>query len=156
MIDIAADPYIEETIEIPPSTVVEEEPALSYEKASSCVPYLDVEPYMKLFKTENGCCLEERDVGTSNYFKAMLSYDAGDLMSRLKRKHRVLKNIWYMQTGEDNIENQVMVEDERRFTNVYKHLFKIDYVSDPKHFLIETPFTFIHWRRIEMASMLTT
>ena len=43
MIDIQADPFIEETIEFPEE--FEEEPALSYEKASSTVPYLDISPY---------------------------------------------------------------------------------------------------------------
>lgn len=151
MIDIAAEPYIEETIEIP--DVPEDPPALSYEVASGTVPYLDMEPYKTCYKSQDGS--SNRQLGTSNYFKAMLRYDTGDVMSRLKRKHRVLKNIWYMQTGDKDIEKQVERCQEGRHGSVYEHLFSMDYVSSPNHFLIETPFTFIHWRRIELASMLT-
>ena len=38
---------------------------------------------------------------------------------------------------------------KERHVNVYKNLFSVDFVSDPNHFLIETPFTFIDWRQIE-------
>lgn len=62
------------------------------------------------------------------------------------RKHRTLRQIWYMQTDKENIEEQVRRKDPNRFENVYKHLFSVDFVSDRNEFLLEQPFTFINWR----------
>ena len=50
----------------------------------------------------------------------------------------------------------VIKKDINRFTEVNKVLFSCDYTSDPDEFLIETPFTFMHWRQIEMLNLMTT
>ena len=39
---------------------------------------------------------------------------------------------------------------------IYKTLFRVDYVTDPERIFIETPFTFMGWRQIELLEMMTS
>lgn len=91
-------------------------------------------------------------------------------MSRLKRKHRELRQAWYIQKWEDSIENLVQLkkidqdqvdEDDReryeeRHEKVYNSLYTVDFVSCPKRFFIEIPFNYINWKQIEMLQLLTS
>jgi len=69
LIDINADPYIEEIIEIPADYDIHNvKRGASYEIVSGTVPYLDMGPYEGVYKQRPN----ERNVGTGNYFKAKL------------------------------------------------------------------------------------
>ena len=42
-----------------------------------------------------------------------------------------------------------------RFTKIYQELFTVDYVTSPDRWYIETPFSVINWRQIELMSLLS-
>ena len=116
----------------------------------------------------------ERRIGIGNYFKGRLEYDSSDIKSRLMRMHRCLKAAWYLQQEDQTIEYMIS-EDERiangkpcpitnlysqkprlsRFTKIYQELFTVDYVTSPDRWYIETPFSVINWRQIELMSLLS-
>ena len=72
-----------------------------------------------------------------------------DVQQRLMRKHQILKSVWYL--GKDRCEEEVKKRDPQRFTKIYDKLFSVDYISDPDNkCILELPFTFYDWRRIEL------
>mmetsp|Transcript_2941 Transcript_2941/g.3481 ORF Transcript_2941/g.3481 Transcript_2941/m.3481 type:complete len:235 (+) Transcript_2941:255-959(+) len=149
VIDVNADPFIHEIIELPET---KDEPyRMSYEVASGAEPYVDMEPYSHSYLLKSD---EARPIGAFNYFKGNLKMDVNDVIPRLKRMHRVLKNIWYLQQSENSIEYEVENQLDTRFENTYKHLFRVDYISNPDRLFIELPFTFIMHRKIEMLAIL--
>ena len=77
LIDIEGDPFIEKVIKIP-LEYTKDQPLNS--KASVTVPFLDISPY----KVGHS---DERQLGTSNFFKAKLQLKHSDVHSRLKRMH---------------------------------------------------------------------
>lgn len=165
IIDINAEPPIEVIIEIPTDEMEEEKQ--SFEAVTSAtVPFLDMAQYKETYLRN----LDDRPHGVSNYFKANLNYDKNDQISRLKRKHRIYKHIWYNQNYENNIEAQIKKatkyhqtppsatsatpdcpeEEDLRQLNVFKELFSVDFVNDHQYYMIEKPFVFINWRQIEL------
>lgn len=50
---------------------------------------------------------EQRVPGVSNFFKAKLRLEPGDLKERLKRMHRVLKKAWYLDEPEKTVEHMI-------------------------------------------------
>ena len=148
LIDITAEPIIHEIIQIPETKDAPKQ--LSYEVASGAVQYLDMEPYSHSYEGRN-----DRPLGLYNFFKGNLTLGIHDVKSRLKRSHRILKNIWYLNERERTIEYQVENDMDERFENTYSKLFRVDYVSHPQQYFIELPFTFVMWRKIEMLSMMS-
>jgi len=70
-------------------------------------------------------------------------------MKRLMRKHQILKSTWYV--GKHRCEEEVKNKDPDRFTKIYNKIFSVDYISDPDNKpILELPFTFQDWRKIEM------
>ena len=149
LIDINADPFIEEIIKIPEEADPEGK-ELSYEVAAATVPFMDIEPYKKICKLSH----KTRTPGISNFFKSKLKLEQSDVKSRLKRMHRVLKKAWYLEDHENTIEHLINSKDESKHLKIYQELFTIDFVADNDKFIIETPFTFVNWRQIEMLKML--
>ena len=155
VIDINADPFIEEIIEIPEDC--NEKEKLSYEVAAATIPFLDISPYTEPIKKKNDDNAlpypmaygvpssiepkEKRIPGISNFFKAKLRHEPGDLKSRLKRMHRVLKKAWYLDEKEKTIEHMIAhekeLEGQPHYTKIYEQLFTIDFVTFDDKYLIE-------------------
>ena len=85
LIDINADPFIEEIIDL--TKAISDESIPSYEVASATMPFLDIKPYQDSGISSDG----RRIPGVSNFFKSKLRLEPHDLQGRLKRMHRVLK-----------------------------------------------------------------
>lgn len=100
LIDIDADPLIQEIIKIPQEPEQEEEGKLSYEVASGTIPYMDLAPYLRMYSN----CDSKRCIGSGNYFKSNLALDCSDTIGRLKRMHRILKTCWYLEETENTVE----------------------------------------------------
>ena len=98
MIDINADPFIEEIIEIPETHDAPEK--LSYEVAAATMPFMDITPYIDSSS-------KNYTPGISNFFKSKLRYATSDTASRLKRMHRNLKKAWYLESSEKTIEYMI-------------------------------------------------
>ena len=134
MVDVNADPPILEVMEIPELSKEEREKGdeeLTREKASGSIPYLDLEPYQKSFKLNK----KDRKVGIYNFFKGNLKLELKDTKARLMRRHNILKYAWYLENNkEERLEALVQDDDKKRFTQIYKKLFSVDYVADEKHF----------------------
>ena len=109
-----------------------------------------MEPFSHSYEGRN-----DRPLGLYNFFKGNLTLGIHDVKSRLKRSHRILKNIWYLNERERTIEYQVENDMDERFENTYSKLFRVDYVSHQNQYFIELPFTFVMWRKIEMLSMMS-
>lgn len=46
--------------------------------------------------------------------------------------------------------NQAEQKKENKYVKTYSKLFRVDRETHHEKFFVETPFTFIHWRMIEM------
>ena len=129
LIDVNAEPHIQEIIQIPDEPDAEDQ--MSYEITSASIPFLDVEPYTQMYAKNPS----ERRLGSGNFFKGKLAFANSDKKSRLRRIHQALKRIWYMNVERDScIENQVTLKNELRYLSIYKELFTVDFVSDPSRF----------------------
>ena len=73
LIDINAEPFIEEIIDI--DRVIPDDAIPSYEVAAATMPFLDIEPYKDSNVKRDG----RRVPGISNFFKAKLRFEPGDL-----------------------------------------------------------------------------
>ena len=129
------------------------------------MPFLDITPYKDSNISSDG----RRIPGISNFFKAKLRLEPGDLQGRLKRMHRVLKKAWYLNEPEKTVE--YLIDEEKKdqeteeqkknfkpnpmkYLMTYEQLFSVDFVTDKDKFFIETPFTFTNWRIIEILQNL--
>ena len=132
LIDINADPFIEEIIDID-KEITQEIP--SYEVASATMPFLDISPYKDSSISSDG----RRIPGISNFFKAKLRLEPGDLQGRLKRMHRVLKKAWSLNEPKETVEyiiDQEKIDKDAdgnnkpdKYLKTYEQLFTIDYVT---------------------------
>ena len=50
---------------------------------------------------------QQRVPGVSNFFKAKLRLEPGDLKARLMRMHRVLKKAWYLDEPQKTVEHMI-------------------------------------------------
>ena len=134
LIDINANPFVEELIQI-------SNEKLTKEVDSMTIPYL----YLKEYWCDKSSTNETTG---GNYFKDNLPMPRGDVQQRLMKKHQILKSLWYL--GANRCEEMIKKKHPDRFSKIYNRLFSVDYISDPENkCILELPFTFYDWRRIE-------
>ena len=133
LIDINADPFIEELIKINDAPLTEEVDSMT-------IPYL----YLRDYWVKDN---KDQVALGGNFFKDRIPMKREEVEQRLMRKHQALKAIWYL--GSNRCEQEVKEKNKDRFTKIYNELFTVDYTSDPNNCILELPFTFYDWRRIE-------